>query len=228
MICVRVFIWLRTLSMFFLNVSLVNKSIVGWIGYIHTYIPTYLHTYIPTYIHTYIPLYLRTYLPTYLRTYVLTYLRTYVYILYTYLRTYVLTYLRTCVPTYLGTYVLTYLRTYVHRLLHRYVRAVKWLCLADASCQLQMLLVLSGLQAIRQVFDNRDYDLRSPSEWLALAKDPETGEERPVGKNGARRRHRLRWYDEESTICFLTFLYWNPLYTYLSCICLMKFMKFMR
>eukprot|EP00435_Cladocopium_sp_Y103_P045883 s2661_g13.t1 len=28
------------------------------------------------------------------------------------------------------------------------------------------------------VFDNRDYDLRSPSEWLALAKDPETGEER--------------------------------------------------
>mmetsp|Transcript_87057 Transcript_87057/g.177869 ORF Transcript_87057/g.177869 Transcript_87057/m.177869 type:complete len:989 (-) Transcript_87057:358-3324(-) len=30
------------------------------------------------------------------------------------------------------------------------------------------------------VFDNRDYDLRSPFEWLALAKDPETGEERPL------------------------------------------------
>ena len=40
-------------------------------------------------------------------------------------------------------------------------------------------MLLSGLQLIRQVFDNRDYDLRSPFEWLALAKDPETGEERP-------------------------------------------------
>ena len=31
-----------------------------------------------------------------------------------------------------------------------------------------------------EAFDNKDYDLRTPSEWLALAKDLETGEERPL------------------------------------------------